>query len=282
MKNIFFFAALLCATLPAPRVSAQSVNDEAEIQAFTRRFMAAYNAQDQAALQKMYTDDAVRIDLAGNPINGAANIAAYFAGQFVKNNTTLLLKHTGISWSDSEHAWVARGNFEVYGKTNVYDIPINIVGSYANAMLKTNGAWKIARSVLTAPDMSKIKEEIQASEAAWAAAANAGDVDAELAFYADDAVSIEPYQPGMLVGKAAIRKRIEAENAEKKNGQTSSFETLEVFGDGNMVTEIGRMVAKDANGKVLYSGKYMAVWEKRNGRYVTVRDIYSPDAKPGQ
>ena len=282
MKNILFFAALLCATLTAPCLSAQSVNDEVEIQAFTRRFMAAYNAQDQAALQKMYTDDAVRIDPAGNQIKGAANIAAYFSGQFIKNNTTLLLKHTGINWSDAEYAWVARGNFEVYGKTNVYDIPINIVGSYANAMQKTNGEWKIAKSVLTAPDMSKIKEEIQAIETAWAAAANARDVDAELAFYADDAVSIEPYKPGMLVGKAAIRKRIEAEDAEKKKGQTSSFETLEVFGDGNMVTEIGRMVAKDANGEVIYSGKYMAIWEKRNGRYVTVRDIYSLDAKPGQ
>ncbi len=168
----------------------------------------------------------------------------------------------------------------MYGKTNVYDIAIDIVGSYANAMQKTNGEWKIARSWLTAPDKEAVKAEIQALETAWAEAANARDVDAELAFYADDAVSIEPYKPDMLVGKAAIRKRIEAEKAEKKEGQTSSFETLEVFGDGNTVTEIGRITAKDANGKVIYSGKYMAIWEKRNGRYVVVRDIYSSDAKP--
>lgn len=278
MKNILFMTALLC--LEGSSLPAQSVNDELELQTFTRRFMAAYNAQDHVALGKMYTDDAVRIDPEGNQIKGAENIAAYFAGQFIKNNTTLLLKHTGIHWSDAEHAWVAKGRYEVYGKTNVYDIAIDIVGSYANAMQKTNGEWKIARSWLTAPDKEAIKAEIQALETAWAEAANARDVDAELAFYADDAVSIEPYKPDMLVGKAAIRKRIEAEKAEKKEGQTSSFETLEVFGDGNTVTEIGRITAKDAKGKVIYSGKYMAIWEKRNGRYVVVRDIYSSDAKP--
>jgi len=26
--------------------------------------------------------------------------------------------------------------------------------------------------------------------------------------------------------------------------------------------------------------KYMAIWENRNGKYVTIRDIYSGDAKP--
>lgn len=278
MKNILFMTALLC--LAGSSLPAQSVNDELELQTFTRRFMAAYNAQDHVALSKMYTDDAVRIDPEGNQIKGVENIAAYFAGQFVKNNTTLLLKHTGIHWSDAEHAWVAKGNYEVYGKTNVYDIAIDIVGSYANAMQKQDGEWKIARSWLGARDMEAVKAEIQALETAWAEAANARDVDAELAFYADDAVSIEPYKSDMLVGKAAIRKRIEAEKAGKKAGETSAFETLEVFGDGNSVTEIGRITAKDADGKVIYSGKYMAIWEKRNGRYVTVRDIYSADSKP--
>lgn len=278
MKNLFFITALFC--LVGSSLQAQSVNDELELQAFTRRFMAAYNAQDPVALGKMYTDDAVRTDHTGKQIKGAENIAAYFDDQFRLNNATLLLRQTGINWSDAEHALVTRGNYEVYGKTNVYDIPINNVGSYANAMQKKNGEWKIAKSWLSTHDMAAIKDEIQALENAWAAAANARDVDAELAFYADDAVSIEPYKPDMLVGKAAIRKRIEAEKAGKKEGEMATFETLEVFGDGNTVTEIGRITAKDANGKIIYSGKYMAVWEKHNGRYVTVRDIYSSDTEP--
>ena len=280
MKILLFIAIL--SGLVGGNLQAQSINDELEIQAFTRHFMAAYNVQDQDAIRKMYTDDAMRIDQHGKQIQGAENIAAFFAEQFRKNNATLLLKHTGINWSDAEHAWVAQGNYEVYGKTIVYDITIDIVGSYANAMQKKDGAWKIAKSVLNTPNKAALKAEIQALENAWAEAANTRDVDAEMAFYADDAVSIEPYKPDMLVGKAAIRKRIEAEKAEKKEGETSAFETLEVFGDGNTVTEIGRITAKDANGKVTYSGKYMVIWEKHNGKYLAIRDIYSGDAKPKQ
>ncbi len=276
MKNIFLFAALIC--LAGSSVHAQSVNDELEIQAFTQRFMAAYNVQDRAALQKMYTDDAVRIDPQGKQIKGAANIAAYFAEQFVKNNATLLLKHTGISWSDAEHAWVAKGNYEVYGKTYVYDIPINITGSYANAMQKKDGEWKIAKSWLTTSDMSAIKAEIQAIENAWAAAFNAKDVATIVGFYADDAISMNDDQP-MLVGKADIQKGIEAEMANRKAIGKVSFETLEVYGDETRVTEIGKTTVRTDAAIVTYSGKYMAVWEKRNGKWLTIRDISNDDAK---
>ena len=51
----------------------------------------------------------------------------------------------------------------------------------------------------------------------------------------------------MLVGKAAIRKRIETEKAQKIKGETSTFETLEVFGDGNTITEIGRITETSPN-----------------------------------
>ncbi len=130
-------------------LQAQSINDEADMHTFARHFMAAYNMGDLAAIQKMYTDDAIRIDAHGKEIKGAANIADYFANQFRLNNATLLLKQTGLHWSDAEHAWVAKGTYEVYGKTNVYDIKINLAGQYANAMSKQNGEWKIAKSVLS-------------------------------------------------------------------------------------------------------------------------------------
>jgi ketosteroid isomerase-like protein len=278
MKNVLFFAALLCAALTAPRLSAQSAKDEQELQTFARSFMAAYNAQDQTALQKMYTDDAVRIDQAGKEIKGATNIAAYFADQFIKNNTTLLIRQTDISWSDAEHAWVAGGNYEVYGRAYIYDIPINITGRYANAMQKKDGVWKIAKSVLTAPDMSKIKAEIKTIEDAWAAAFNAKDVATIVGFYADDAISMNDDQP-MLVGKAAIQKGVEEEMARRKGDTKVVFETLDLYGDETRVTEVGKTTVTDTTGKVIYTGKYMAVWEKRHGKWLTIRDISNDDAK---
>lgn len=276
MKNLFFLAIFL---FVAFSTQAQTVNDKQEIQAFARRFMAAYNAQDHAAIGKMYTDDAVRIDQEGKEIKGAANIVAFFAEQFRKNNATLLLKQTSIRWSDAEHAWIAGGTYEVYGKTIVYDIPIETKGRYANAMLKQNGEWKIAKSWLSKPSMEAIKAEIQDLENDWAKASTDKDIAKIVAFYADDAISMTNNKP-MITGKAAIQKEIEAEFA--KNKETAvvvAYETLDVYGNENMVTETGITTIKDATGKVTYTGKYMAVWEKRNGKWLVIRDIYNDDVK---
>jgi len=276
MIKASFITTLLC--LAGSILQAQTVHDELELQTFTRRFMAAYNAQDHAALGSMYTDDAVRMDQEGKQIIGAEKIAAYFAEQFRNNNVTLLLKHTGIHWSDAEHAWVAKGKYEVYGKTYVYDIPIDIVGNYANAVLKTNGEWKITKSWLSKPDMEPIKAEIQALNDSWAAAANAKDAATILDLYADDAVSMPDDAP-MLVGKAAIKKDIETGFANRQKNYAVTYETTEVFGDENRVTETGKVTARDSSGKVAYTEKYMTIWEKRNGKWLVIRDIYNHDSK---
>lgn len=146
MKKLLFLAALLGCTMLLP---AQSVNDEHDMQAFARNFMAAYNSGDHAALRKMYMEKAVRIDQEGKTLTGSDQIAGYFADQFRLNNATLLLRQNGLSWSDAEHAWVAGGTYEIYGKTNVYDIEIDVAGHYANVMVKDRGQWKIAKSTLT-------------------------------------------------------------------------------------------------------------------------------------
>lgn len=132
--------------------------------------------------------------------------------------------------------------------------------------------------VETKPDLAAIKAEIQAIETAFAAADNARDVNAILAFYSDDAVTMGPGEP-MTVGKAAIQKSIESGFAKSAAGSTVAYDVLEVFGDGNTVTEVGKSTRKDATGKVTYTGKYMAIWEKRDGKYVCIRDIGNSDAK---
>lgn len=135
-----------------------------------------------------------------------------------------------------------------------------------------------AEPVIVKPDMAAVKAEIQALENAWAAATNAGDVNALMALYADDAVSMANNAPS-LVGKAAIQKDNETNLAKRPEGSTISFETTEVFGDDQVVTEIGKSVMKDATGKVTSTGKYIAIFEKRDGKYICIREIYNDDAK---
>jgi len=132
--------------------------------------------------------------------------------------------------------------------------------------------------VATKPDMAKLKAEIQALESSWAAAVNARDANAEAAFYAEDAMSLSNNKP-MLVGKAAIQKDI-ADGFEKRaKGSTVSYDVMDVFGNENTVTEVGKTTVKDASGKLISTGKYMAIWEKRKGKFICIRDIYNEDVK---
>jgi len=131
----------------------------------------------------------------------------------------------------------------------------------------------------TPADLTQVKSDIQDLENAWAAALNTQDIDALMALYADDAVSMPDGAP-MLAGKDAIRKQQEQEFANTPAGRTYSFEVLDVYANGNTVTETGKSTYQDAAGKVTGTGKYMVVWEKQGDNYLCVREIYNGDAPP--
>lgn len=128
------------------------------------------------------------------------------------------------------------------------------------------------------PDMAAIKTEIQAIETAWADALNARDTAAIAAIYTDDAISMGNDRP-MVTGKEALKKDIAEGMAKMPKGMTLSFETMEVFGDENTVTEVGKTIEKDSTGAVKLTGKYMAIFEKRDGKYRCTRDISNNDKK---
>ncbi len=67
--------------------------------------------------------------------------------------------------------------------------------------------------------------------------------------------------------------------AKKPKGAKINYETMEVYGSGNYVTEVGKTTRTDSTGKVLSRAKYMAIWEKRDGKWVCIRDIGNEDAK---
>jgi ketosteroid isomerase-like protein len=127
------------------------------------------------------------------------------------------------------------------------------------------------------PDMAAIKTIIQEKETAFAVAQTAGDADAIMAFYSDDAITMGNDQPA-ISDVEARRKDVEEGIAKAEKNSVTTFNVTEVFGSENQVTEIGLTTVKDADGKVLRTGKYMAIWEKRGGDYICIRDIYNNDA----
>ena len=130
----------------------------------------------------------------------------------------------------------------------------------------------------TNADPAQLKKEIQEMENAWATADNAGDINALAAFYADDAKSLSNNKP-TLESIAAIKKDLAEGLAKKPKGTQTTYEVMDVYGAGNYATEVGKTTRKDSTGKLISTAKYMAIWEKRNGKWFCIRDIYNEDAK---
>jgi len=127
-------------------------------------------------------------------------------------------------------------------------------------------------------NMDSVKAEITALENAFATASNAKDVDGVAAYYADDAHSLAPGEP-TWVGKDAIKEGLKREMADDTTGSTIAFVTTGVWAYGDYATETGTSTVSDKSGKVVHTGKYMTLFEKRNGKYVAIRDIWNSDAK---
>ena len=123
----------------------------------------------------------------------------------------------------------------------------------------------------TSVDKEQIKKDIQAKETEFADVYNAGKLK-EIGYYADDATTF--YQNrAPLVGKAAIVEFLKSDL--DSNTNKISFLTKEVFpsSDGNQVVEIGYFELMDSANIIINTGNYMTLFEKRNGAYVSVRDM---------
>lgn len=134
-----------------------------------------------------------------------------------------------------------------------------------------------APEVAETVDASQIKTQIQDIETTYAAAMNAGKVD-DIVYYASDATSYSQERKP-FVGKAAIYKNLKVELTTLPAGFKVAYNTQEIFPsiDGSQVVELGSYTTSDASGTVISSGNYMAMFEKRNGKYFCVRDMSLSD-----
>ena len=130
-------------------------------------------------------------------------------------------------------------------------------------------------------DMEKAKADIQAMENAFAAAEKAKDADAVAAYYADDAISYSRNKPP-AVGKAAIKESIAQQLAKDTTNNSDVYKVVDLFAEGNMLVEIGSWTELDPAGAEVNKGHYMSYFQKKDGKYLCVRDmnVSSTPAKP--
>ena len=123
----------------------------------------------------------------------------------------------------------------------------------------------------------QIKKEIQAKENLFAHTYNSGERK-KIGYYADDAVSFAQNRAA-LVGKEAIVEFLLDGIESNDNSNKISFTTNEVFvsNDGNQVVEIGYYKVVDSTDTPINTGNYMSLFEKRDGKYVCLRDMSASD-----
>jgi ketosteroid isomerase-like protein len=98
-----------------------------------------------------------------------------------------------------------------------------------------------------------------------------------VAYYSDDAISYsantEPFS-----GKSAIKDKIASRIANVTTGNYSVYKIVDLYAEGDMAVEIGSWTQYDSAGNEQENGNYMSYFEKRDGKYVCVRDMSTTTA----
>ena len=151
------------------------------------------------------------------------------------------------------------------------------MGSLASVlmlMISCNSKQETSATTTTV-DKEQIKKEIQAKEDAFAELYNTGELK-NIGYYADDATTFFQNRPP-LIGKEAIVEFYKSAITSTSNRISFTSKDIFISNDGNQVVEIGYFKVVDSTSTPINTGNYMSLFEKRNGKYVCVRDMSASD-----
>lgn len=148
------------------------------------------------------------------------------------------------------------------------------------AALLCCGLLALATTIVSASDDKSPEDTFRAGTAEWVAAYNAGDADRIVALYAEDAIVMPPDAPPAS-GHAAIRAFMTKDIASTKAaGVTLSDVNSSAGASGDVGWHAGTFAVLDADGKTVGTGKYSEIWQKKDGKWLIIRDIWNNDAPP--
>ena len=120
---------------------------------------------------------------------------------------------------------------------------------------------------------------IAAANAQFEAAAAKGDGKAIAALYSADAQLLPEGSPA-IKGTAALAKFFQGVLDSGVAGL--GLKTLEVYGRGATVTEVGEYEMRDKTGKAIDHGKYLVIWRNQDGQWHLHRDIFTSSVAPAK
>jgi uncharacterized protein (TIGR02246 family) len=130
-----------------------------------------------------------------------------------------------------------------------------------------------------APDTGA--DAIRAVNIAWNKAYNSGDGTAVAALYAEDAVLLAPGAPPVR-GKASITEYYAKDApAFAAAGLTvADAPKSDVAESGDLAWQSGTYKNTDRSGATVDSGKFLTVFQRKDGKWMIIRDTWNSDAAP--
>jgi uncharacterized protein (TIGR02246 family) len=142
MKNTLL--AVLAVIAFINPLKAQDIKKDME--AFIKKFEAAYNKKDDASLKNLYTEKAVWTEADGTSRSGNEAIRASLAENFANGDVVIEIKQTKTE-KQADGSVIGVGTYHVTGKAKSGDA-IDSSGGYTNTLVKEKGDWKISKTVL--------------------------------------------------------------------------------------------------------------------------------------
>jgi ketosteroid isomerase-like protein len=122
-----------------------------------------------------------------------------------------------------------------------------------------------------------VKSAIESANAQFSAAAAKGDGAALAALYSPDG-QVMPAGSEPIRGTEGIQHFWQG--ALNSGIAAIGLKTLEVFGHGPTATEVGEYELRDKAGKVLDHGKYIVIWQRTDGKWKLLCDMFSTNVPP--
>lgn len=130
-----------------------------------------------------------------------------------------------------------------------------------------------AASIASAQQSSAaVRKAIVAASAEFSAAFARGDGAGVAALYSESAQVFQP-NGNIINGRAAIQTFWQG--GIDSGLKQAKLETVEVYGTGALVAEVGTYSVLGGNGEVLDSGKYIVLWKREKGKWRLYRDIWN-------
>jgi uncharacterized protein (TIGR02246 family) len=138
-----------------------------------------------------------------------------------------------------------------------------------------------AKTAPPAADTAADETAIRAVNTAWFKAFNAGDGVAVAALYAEDAVLSAPGAPAAR-GKASISEYYVKDLAASAAAGLTNEDgpTSDVGASGDLAWQWGTYKVTDKSGAAVDAGKYTTVFQRKDGKWMIIRDTWNSDAAP--